>query len=193
MTSDRILTLPNVISFIRLLAIPFFLWLLLAERDYLWAGIMLGVIGATDWVDGWLARRLGQVSELGKALDPVADRLALFAAVVGGWIAGVLPTVLVVALVVREVAMAIGTAVLKARRGEQLSVRWLGKAATLLLYAAIPGFFFAAAEQLPDGLREFFYWGAWVTGVVGTVLYYVVAVQYWREIVQRLGAPETSG
>jgi len=89
--SGRILTIPNVISAVRVAMVPLFLWLLFGADAPLPAGLLLGGIGATDWVDGFLARRLGQVSELGKLLDPLADRLAITAAVIGGWVAGVLP------------------------------------------------------------------------------------------------------
>ena len=186
---NAILTIPNLISFLRLLAVPYFVWLLVWEENFLWAAVLLFVIGVTDWVDGWLARRLGQVSELGKALDPVADRLAVFAAVVGGWIVGVIPPVLAAALVLRELVMAVATVLLTVRKGERVAVRPLGKWATFLLYGAIPSFYLAAVESFPSGLRTFFEVGAWITCVVGTVLYYIVAFQYLREIGNRLRSP----
>ena len=80
--SDRILTIPNLVSFVRLAAIPVFWWLLLGEENVAAATILFAVIATTDWIDGYLARRLGQVSKLGKALDPVADRLLIAAAVI---------------------------------------------------------------------------------------------------------------
>lgn len=85
-----ILTIPNVISIIRLLLVPVFIWLVVID-EIGWAGILLGFIGATDWIDGYLARRLNQVSEIGKFLDPLADRLAVIVAVIAGLIADVLP------------------------------------------------------------------------------------------------------
>ena len=86
------LTIPNLISVIRLGLIPVFLWLLLARDNPFAAGWLLGGIAATDWVDGYLARRLDQVSEVGKFLDPLADRIAIIAAVIGGLISGYLPS-----------------------------------------------------------------------------------------------------
>jgi cardiolipin synthase len=183
---NAVLTIPNLISFVRLLAVPFFLWLLAWEENFLWAAVLLFVIGATDWVDGWLARRLGQVSELGKALDPVADRLAVFAAVVGGWVVGVVPPVLAAALVLRELVMAVATVLLTVRKGERVAVRPMGKWATFLLYGGIPAFYLAAVESFPAGLSTFFEVGAWIFCVVGIVLYYIVAWQYLREIAARL-------
>ena len=76
-----ILTVPNLVSIARLGCIPWFIWLLFGAEDRMWAALLLGGLGATDWVDGWAARRLGQVSELGKVLDPTADRLLLLVAV----------------------------------------------------------------------------------------------------------------
>ena len=186
---NAVLTIPNLISFIRLLAVPVFVWLLVWEENFLWAAVLLFAIGVTDWVDGWLARRLGQVSELGKALDPVADRLAVFATVVGGWIVGVIPPVLAAALVLRELVMAAATVLLTVRKGERVAVRQLGKWATFLLYGGIPAFYLAAVESFPAGLRTFFEVGAWIFCVVGIVLYYAVAFQYLKEIGSRLRSP----
>ena len=76
------LTIPNAISVVRLLLIPLFVWLVTIE-EIGWAGVLLGVIGGTDWIDGYLARKLDQVSEVGKFLDPLADRIAVAVAVIG--------------------------------------------------------------------------------------------------------------
>ena len=76
------LTLPNLISVIRLLLVPVFLWLVFGADEIGWAGVLLGVIGATDWIDGYLARRLDQVSEVGKFLDPLADKLIVLSTLV---------------------------------------------------------------------------------------------------------------
>ncbi len=142
-------------------------------EDYAWAGIVLGIIGSTDWVDGQLARRLGQVSELGKFLDPLADRLAIVAAVIGGWIAGVLPWGFALALVAREAVMAGGVLVVAVRAKARLDVRWLGKAATLALYFSISAFYVAAGVD--PVIWDVFAWGF---GIPGLAAYYVVGVQY---------------
>ena len=86
-----IVTIPNAVSLVRLLLIPVFVWLVLIEQTA-WAGVLLGFIGATDWIDGYLARRLDQVSEVGKMLDPVADRLAVAVAVAVSYTHLTLPT-----------------------------------------------------------------------------------------------------
>ena len=89
--SDRILTIPNLVSFARLLGVGWFWWALVAQDDIVLAAWLIFFIGWTDWIDGYLARRLNQVSELGKILDPVADRLMIISAVVGGLVVGVVP------------------------------------------------------------------------------------------------------
>jgi cardiolipin synthase len=188
---DRILTIPNVISFARILGVGWFLWLLLGADDVTAAAIVLLVIGATDWIDGVLARRLGQESELGRKLDPVADRLALIAAVVGGAVATVdgvrlLPLWLVFGLLAREAVMAVAVWVLLRRTGETIHVRWLGKAATFLLYGAIPSLYLGAA--LGGAWGDVFRWAGLAAGAIGLALYVWVAIGYLVEVRQRIAA-----
>lgn len=178
----RILTLPNLISLTRLAGVAWFLRLLLVEERVLAATIVFAVIGATDWVDGFLARALDQESEFGRILDPVADRLALAAAVVGGTIAGVVPFALATILVAREVVMLGAAGYLLFRTGETLQVRWLGKAATFVLYSAVPMFFVAGAEVGAEPLLPL----AWIMGSVGLATYTWVAGGYLREIRSRV-------
>lgn len=185
--SDRILTIPNIVSFVRLLGIPVFWWLLLGKDNVGAAAVLIFVIGWTDWIDGYLARKLNQVSKLGKALDPVADRLMIASAVVGGLIAGVLPSLIGWGLIAREGLMGLVTLVLIARGGGVLEVRYLGKLATFLLYGAIPSFYLAAA-----GFLEAFMTAAgWVAGIVGLVLYWWVALQYTGDARRVLAAVES--
>ena len=168
------LTVPNGVSLVRLLAVPWFWWVLLGEERVGLAALLIFVIGSTDWIDGYLARRLNQVSEVGKFLDPLADRLMIASAVVAGMIAGVLPLVIAIPLIAREVAVAVGALVLALQGGGKLDVRDLGKAATFLLYGAIPAFYLVSAGIAPS----FFAPPAWIAGVVGLTLYYWVAVEY---------------
>lgn len=172
--SDKILTIPNLVSFVRLLAIPVFWWLLLGEDNVAAATILFAVVATTDWVDGYLARRLGQVSKLGKALDPVADRLMIASAVIAGLVAGIVPQWIGILLIAREVYMAVVTLFLVSRGAGTLEVRWLGKLATLLVYTAIGWFYFAAIPFLEKILTPL----AWVAGVAGLVIYWVTAFQY---------------
>ena len=185
--SSRILTIPNLVSFVRLLAIPVFWWVLLVEDDVTLAAWIVFIVGWTDWVDGYLARRLGQVSELGKVLDPVADRLLIASAVIGGLIAGVLPAWLGWGLIAREILMGLVALNLALRGGGTVEVRFLGKAATFALYGAIPAFYLAAAGVLEWLLRPV----GWLLGIIGLVLYWYVAFLYIGDSRAKIAALES--
>ena len=176
--SDRILTLPNAISFVRLLGVGVFWWVLVVDDNVALAAWLIFIIGWTDWIDGYLARKLDQVSELGKALDPVADRLMIVSAVVGGLLAGVVPAIIAVPLLVREAVMGILTVFLAVRGGGTLEVRYLGKAATFALYGAIPAFYLAAAGFLENLMLVL----AWFFGFLGLVFYWYVLVEYVGDV-----------
>jgi len=175
-----ILTIPNLISFLRMLLVPLFVWLAVARDDYAAAALLLGLIGGTDWIDGYLARRLRQVSEIGKMLDPLADRLAVAAAVVVGWVTGVLPWPVAALLVGREALVTLGALVLAAG-GRRIAVRRMGKVATFGLYFAIPSFYMYAGTEI-----AFWNGAAWVLVVPSLILYYIVAGHYlgdmWRAL-----------
>lgn len=172
--SNRIFTIPNIVSLVRLAAIPVFWWLVLGAEDLAAATILYALIALTDWVDGYLARRLGQVTKLGKALDPVADRLLIGSAIVVGLIAAVVPAVIGVTLIVREVYMAFVTFGLVARKGGTLEVRWLGKLATFIVYSSVGWFYMAGIPFLELLSRPL----AWITGIGGLALYWITAIQY---------------
>lgn len=172
--SKRVFTIPNLISFIRLAAIPVFWWLVLGADDVTSATILFAVIATTDWVDGYLARRLDQVTELGRLLDPIADRLLIASAVVVGLIDGIVPGVIGITLIVREIYMAIVVFGLATSKRGTLEVRWLGKVGTLVVYSSVGWFYMAAIPFLEIITRPL----AWVAGVAGLVLYWVTAVQY---------------
>jgi cardiolipin synthase len=181
-TGSGWLTVPNLVSGMRILAIPYFWYVLIGEKRVGLAAALIFLIGSTDWIDGYLARRLNQVSELGKLLDPLADRLMIASALVGGLAAGVLPGVIGWPLLVREVLVGIGTLVLAGRGLGKLEVRWLGKAATFGLYGAIPSFYLISAGVLP----WLFGPPAWIAGVVGLIMYWYVGWQYLGDIWARL-------
>ncbi len=176
------LTVPNAISFVRLLGVPYFWYVLLGLERYGLAAFLIFLIASTDWIDGYLARRLDQVSELGKALDPLADRLMIGSAILGGLIAGILPPAIGIALLVREVVVGVAAVYLGLVKREQIAVRTLGKTATFLLYGAIPSFYLVAADIAP----WLFGPPAWISGISGLVLYYRVAWDYLAEIRTRL-------
>lgn len=177
--SDRVVTIPNLISFLRLAAIPVFWWLLLGVENVAAATILFALIATTDWIDGYLARRLNQVSKLGKALDPIADRLMIASGVIAGLIAGIVPDVIGYALIAREIYMAVLALFLFVRGAGTLEVRWLGKGATLLVYSSIGWFFIAAIPFIATILTPL----AWIAGVGGLVLYWVTAFQYTGDAV----------
>jgi cardiolipin synthase len=177
-SSSRVLTVPNLISAIRIVLIPVFVALIL-DHDTTTAGLILfGVVVATDWIDGAIARRTGQVSELGKVLDPVADRLAIAAGLIALAIRGVFPWWAAAVILVRDVAvLVVGIVVL--RRGGRVEVRWIGKIATFSLMTAIP-FVSWGALGLPLGEAATVI--GWAAYAVGIVEYYVAAFDYLREV-----------
>ncbi len=177
------LTIPNGVSFLRLLGIPYFWYVLLGQERYGLAALLIFVIASTDWIDGYLARRLDQVSELGKALDPLADRLMIGSAIVGGLIAGILPLVIGVLLLAREAVVGGAAIYLGLVEKQQIAVRTLGKTATFLLYGSIPSFYLLAADIAP----WLFGPPGWIAGISGLVLYYRVAYDYLVEIRGRIG------
>jgi len=173
---------PNIVSLTRLALIPVFVWLVVNE-DFGWAGLLLGLIGATDWIDGFLARRLNQVTEVGKLLDPVADRAAVFVAVVAGLVTGVLPAWFAWALIIREGLIGIG-ALYGMRHGvTKLDVRFLGKTATLMLYFSIAGFYVGTGFTV-----DWIVTTSYLIGVPGLVMYYWVGVEYLGDMRKAIAA-----
>jgi CDP-diacylglycerol--glycerol-3-phosphate 3-phosphatidyltransferase len=135
---DRVWTLPNALSVVRLLGVPLFLWLLLGPQADGWAVVVLMVAGATDWADGKLARSLGQASRLGALLDPAADRLYIVATLIAFVLRDVVPLWVVAGLVGRELVLALALLVLRVHGYPPLQVHYLGKAATFILLYAFP-------------------------------------------------------
>jgi cardiolipin synthase len=174
-SESRIWTVPNVISFVRLLMIPVFLYLLFGRDNRAGAAGLLAGLGATDWVDGYIARHFDQTSTLGKILDPTADRLMLLTSVAAIIIDGAIPTWVAVLVLVREGAVAIVAVVLGIMGARRIDVTWYGKAGTFGLMFAIP--FFLTAEST-IGWRDTAEVLAWVCVVPGLVFGYIAAVQY---------------
>ena len=170
-----VLTLPNLITLARLACLPVFLWLLFGREDRVAAAALLAVLGITDWVDGYLARHLGQVTELGKILDPVADRLLFFVGAGGILIDGSVPTWFAVIVLVRETLVGGATIVLAALGARRIDVTWFGKAGTFGLMIAFP-LFLASHSDL--------WWAdaagvlAWVAGMPGLALSLYAAALY---------------
>ena len=163
-----VFTLPNLLSFSRLLGVPLFLWLLLGPHADGWALAILMVSGVTDWADGVLARKLNQMSRLGALLDPVADRLYILATLIGLVLRHVIPLWLAAVLIGRDLVLACTLPALRRRGLTGLPVHYLGKAATfnllyafpLLLIGSQPGTLGAVAKPI-----------AWAFTIWGTGLY----------------------
>jgi cardiolipin synthase len=173
--TDRVLTLPNVLSALRLVGVPLFLWLILVPEADGWAVVLLAVAGFTDWLDGYLARRWRQISRLGQLLDPIADRLYILATLIGLLIRGIVPWWFVVLLVSRDVILAVVLAVLKARGITGLPVHFLGKAATFCLLYAFPLLLLGDGS---GGLAQAATVFGWAFAVWGTALYWWAAILY---------------
>ncbi|MCZ2838992.1 CDP-alcohol phosphatidyltransferase family protein [Modestobacter sp. VKM Ac-2985] len=187
---DRVLTLPNLLSVVRLLGVPLFLWLLLGPHADGWAIVVLAVSGATDWLDGKLARALGQSSRLGALLDPAADRLYIVATLIAFVIRDVVPLWVVVVLLLREVVLA-GTLLVLRRAGwPPLQVHYLGKAATFLLLYAFPLLLLAdGAGPVAAVVQPV----AYALTIWGAALYLLAGVFYVVQAVQLLSGSRRAG
>ena len=173
--SSAVVTVPNILSFARIAAIPLFCWLAANERTRLWGILLFAVVVSTDWVDGYVARRTGQVTELGRILDPVADRLAIAAGLVTFAFSGVFPFWAALLILVRDVAVLLGGAALLWGRDLRVDVRGIGKIATFSLMAAITWISWGNADgPLGDVLLV----GGWLAYAVGIVEYYLAAGLY---------------
>lgn len=172
---DRVVTVPNLITLIRLACLPLFVWLLLGRDDPLAAGALLGALGATDWVDGWYARKFHQVSSFGKIFDPVVDRLLFFVSIVAIIVADSAPLWFCLAVLLREGVISVATLVLASLGARRIDVTWMGKAATFGLMFAFPAFLWAAADWPLQGLFSVL---AWVCAIPSLIASYYAAATY---------------
>ena len=183
--SSTVLTVPNALSFLRILLIPVFV-AMIVDRDTSRAGLILfGVVSATDWVDGWLARKTGQVSELGKILDPTADRLAIAAGLIALVVRGVFPLWAAAPILVRDAAILTAGAALLARMRARIEVRFVGKAATFSLMCAVG---FVSWGNLGMPLPHAFLALGWVGYGVGILEYAIATWAYAADIRRAISA-----
>ena len=172
--SDRIVTIPNLLSLVRLALIPLFVGFLLTKQDPAALATLLAA-SVTDFLDGYLARRLNQVTKLGAVLDPIVDRLCIVAAVLGLAFRGILPWWLVLVVFARDIALLVVAGVLATHNVPIVPVSRVGKLATALLLAALPVLVCAAAVPvtaaalLPIGL---------VMSIIGATLYWAAGIGY---------------
>jgi cardiolipin synthase len=172
---DRVLTIPNALSVARLLCIPLFLWLLFAKDDRARAAYLLGALGATDWVDGYIARHFHQVSNLGKILDPLADRLLLVVALAATLIDGAIPSLVGIAVLAREVIVGGTVLALAAAGARRIEVTWAGKAGTFCNLFAFPFFLGGSSGITWHETAQRLGWGF---AVPGLLLSYYAAAAY---------------
>lgn len=177
---DNIWTIPNLITLIRLLCLPVFLYLLFGRDNRAAAAFLLGALGATDWVDGYLARRLGQTSEFGRIFDPTVDRLLFIVALTAIIIDGSIPVWFAGILLVREVLVGAMMAIATLFFGvEPVAVTWLGKTATFLLMFAVPAFLLGASDIAGADLFQAV---AWILGIPGLLLSVWTGLAYIPEV-----------
>lgn len=189
--SDRIWTVPNVISFLRLLGVPLFLWLALGPHDDGFAVLVLMVSGFSDYLDGKLARLLGQSSRLGQLLDPAADRLYIVATIATFAVRHIIPWWLTAALVGREVVLGLSLPVLRRYGYGPPPVHYLGKAATLCLLYAFPLLLLGG----PSGWGELAKVVGWAFTLWGTGLYWWAGLLYlgqMRDLVRAARAADAA-
>lgn len=172
--TDRVWTVPNVLSFLRLLAIPVFVWLIVAEHD-LAAVILLMASAVTDWFDGRLARALRQRTKLGAQLDPLTDRLYILATILALLARGIVPWWFVVVLVARDVVLLALVPFLRRTGRNALPVTFIGKSATMALLMAFPLVLVGSPQafELPV-----LHWIGWGLAVIGAILHWIAGAQY---------------
>ena len=185
--ADRVWTIPNLLSLLRLLGVPLFLWLLLGPHANGWAFAILAFSGVSDYADGKIARRFNQSSRLGALLDPAADRLYIVATLLALTVRGVLPVWLAIAIPARDVALlALVPSLRRMGYGLALPVNFAGKAATLCLLYAFP----LLLLTLSGGtLAEVVQPIGWAFTAWGTALYWWAGLLYVVQLRRLAAAP----
>jgi cardiolipin synthase len=178
-----VLTIPNLLSVLRLLGVPLFLWLLLGPHADGWALLVLALSGMSDWADGVLARRLNQYSDLGALLDPLADRLYILATLVGLVLRHIIPLWLALVIVGRDLVLGVGLLLLNRRGIAPPQVHYLGKAATFCLLYAFPLLLLGAHTGTLSAIARPM---AWALTIWGTGLYLWAGGLYLLQTMQLL-------
>ncbi|GAA0212126.1 MULTISPECIES: CDP-alcohol phosphatidyltransferase family protein [unclassified Aeromicrobium] len=187
MGEDRVLTIPNLLSVVRIVLLPVFLWLVLVPEADVLALLVLVVSGITDYLDGKLARRLNQTSKIGAILDPVADRLYILAVVVGLALRDIIPWWLAVMLPLRDVFLFSLVPFLRTRGYSSLPVHFLGKAATAGLLYAFPLLLLGDGSGTVADLADVF---GWAFAIWGVGLYWWGGVLYAFQVRRLLATTE---
>jgi cardiolipin synthase (CMP-forming) len=197
LAADRVWTIPNLLSLLRLLGVPVFLWLVLGPHANGWAFAILAFGGVSDYADGKIARRFNQSSRLGALLDPAADRLYIVATIVALTIRGILPLWLAVAIPARDLLLVATVPVLRRLGyGFALPVNFAGKAATLNLLYAFPLLLVSVGDGVVAEVARplgwaFTAWGAalyWWAGGLYVVQVRRLAAAGWEPAPQEVAA-----
>lgn len=188
---SQMITIPNLVSTVRILLVGLLWWLLVADQAA-WAAWLMILMATTDWLDGWLARRLDQVTDVGALLDPIGDALMMTSAVLGGMIKTWVPLGVGVLILVRSAVVAGCSAWVAARVKATIAVRVSGKVAITLFFIAVPAFYFGAATEEP--VRIWLVGVGWVAAVTGLLFYWWSGLIYIRDCLQlsRGHGPESS-
>lgn len=194
--TNRVFTVPNVISFIRLCFIPLFCVLLFQGLD-LWATLVFAVAAATDWIDGTVARATHSVSRIGQFLDPLVDRLLMITGVICLFLVGRLPLWIILIVIIRDLYMLLGASYLLSRWHVRVAVIFAGKVATTFLYVGftaillnwplIAGLGWVDVSWLPMFNGDLYSWGFWFA-YLGVILALATTVHYTAKGVQGIAA-----
>ncbi|MCB5274319.1 putative CDP-diacylglycerol--glycerol-3-phosphate 3-phosphatidyl-transferase 1 [Arthrobacter sp. SO5] len=178
---DTVFTIPNLLTVVRFLGVPLFIWLVLWEQEYGYAALVLAVMGSTDWVDGYIARRFDQMSNLGRVMDPMADRLALIAVAVTLAVAGVVQWWYLAALLVPD-AILLALSLFYFHGHPDLPVSRIGKVRTALLLVGTP---LLVLSRVPIPGAEVYAVVAWICLGLGLAAHWIAGYNYFRAIIRK--------
>jgi cardiolipin synthase len=178
---DLVFTVPNILTVLRFMGVPLFIWLVLAQKEYGWAVLVLAVMAGTDWVDGYIARRFDQASRLGRVMDPIADRLALIAVAITLVIAGVVHWLYLAALVIPDAVLLVLTLSFFGGHPD-LPVSRIGKIRTGLLLLGTP---MLVLSRLDVPLAGALHGAAWLVLGLGLAGHWIAAYNYFWAILRK--------
>lgn len=173
--SDRVLTIPNLLSLLRLLLIPVFFWVALGPENDVLAFGLLAFSSFTDWLDGFIARRFHMESRVGQLLDPIADRLFVISTVIVLAVREIVPWWLVLVLLGRDLVMFLVQVYVHRKGHDPLPVHYVGKAATACLLYGMPTLFLTTGDDVVADVTTPL---AWAFVIWGTGIYWWSAVLY---------------
>lgn len=191
--TDRVLTVPNMLSVLRLLVLPVFVWLALVRHEDGWAGLLIGTAALSDNLDGYIARHYDQVSRLGQLLDPTVDRLVVFTTLVVLVAVGALPWPLAVLIVVRELLLVGLLLLLRVRGFGSLPVNYLGKIATFALVFSFPFLLVGHGDNTVDWIADGAVVLGWAVFGWGLGLYWTAAALYLGQGIRLLRSGRGGG